>query len=59
MVAVKDISHTRRYFEENGLLIVEMNSGVPFVPGASALGIAIVFRCSREKQKIHVKMKQG
>lgn len=43
-VAVSDISHTRSYLEENGLPIEETNSGNLFVPSASALGAAIVFR---------------
>ncbi len=43
-VAVSDISHTRSYLEENGLPIAETTSGDIFVPAASALGAAIVFR---------------
>ncbi|PGU31968.1 hypothetical protein COD66_21850 [Bacillus cereus] len=45
-VAVSDISHTRSYLEESGLPIAETNSGDLFVPAASALGTAIVFRKS-------------
>lgn len=44
VVAVRDISHTRSYLESNGLPVAETASGDLFVPAASALGTAIVFR---------------
>lgn len=44
VVAVRDISHTRSYLERNGFPVVETASGDLFVPAASALGTAIVFR---------------
>lgn len=44
VVAVRDISHTRHYLERNGLPVVETASGDLFIPAASALGTAIVFR---------------
>ncbi|WMS85260.1 VOC family protein (plasmid) [Bacillus wiedmannii] len=45
-VAVSDISRTRSYLEESGFPIAETNSGDLFIPAASALGTAIVFRKS-------------
>lgn len=44
VVAVRDITHTRYYLERNGVPVVEMASGDLFIPAASALGTAIVFR---------------
>lgn len=44
VVAVRDISHTRSYLEKNDLPVAETASGALFVPAASALGTAIVFK---------------
>ncbi|MDK8179973.1 VOC family protein [Paenibacillus sp. UMB4589-SE434] len=44
VVAVRDISHTRSYLERNDLPVAETASGDLFVPAASALGSAIVFK---------------
>ncbi|PTM58727.1 VOC family protein [Desmospora activa] len=47
-VAVRDISATRKYIEENGFPVVDTKEGDIFVPASMSLGTAIIFRQIRE-----------